>query len=293
MEWPMRRSKSAGIVSLLLVVFLLGSCKQTKNIPQEYVDPDPISDGRLFKNISDNELDFEFIHAKKMEITFKRGKESKSIKATMRVQRDSFIWVSMTGPMGIGEGRLLLTPDSIKFYNSYDKVYFVNDHSYLLEKLDMDISFHCLQKILTNQFFSFESCFYDDVKPKRFKRDISEGKYMLYTMEERAMDRKLKKLDKKKRKNKEFVLVMQKILIDPLLFRPAFVSIEDLDEGSGITVTYHKFSTYGEKLFPEVVSFNLFSPAEKIVLKLEFGKLEFDVPVRPSFKIPARYTKME
>ena len=51
--------------------------------------------------------------------------------------------------------------------------------------------------------------------------------YELSTVEERAISRKIKKFYKKKRKNKDFMLVLQRILIDPEYFRPVKVSVED------------------------------------------------------------------
>lgn len=298
MNWHKRLNmgyhwKNNIIYIALFFTLALASCRSTKNIPVKQRELENISEARLFKNIADNELVYNTIYSKKMEISLKSGKDSKTFKATMQVQRDSFIWVSMSGPMGIGEGRLLLTGDSIKFYNSYDKVYFTAGYDYLVDKYDINLSFDCLQKMISNHFFSFESCTMSEVRNKKYKRDVDEGNYLLYTLEEKAIGRKLKRLDKKKRKNKEFSLILQKFHIDPDYFRPVSISMEDLDEQMGIRVNYKKLAVFDERVYPGEIVFNVFTETDQIKLTLSFSRLEFDVPVKPSFKIPAKYKRME
>ena len=111
-------------------------------------------------------------------------------------------------------------------------------------------------------------------------------------MEEKALGRKLKKLYKKRRKNKEFSLVLQKIHIDPDCFRPNAVSIEDLEEGVGMSVKYKYIKDFGGKLFPGKITFNVFSDNDNWEVILNFDRLEFDMEVSPNFKIPSKYKRM-
>ena len=234
---------------LLLILLCFVSCRSVKEITENRRDLPNITEGKLFKNIISNELDYNTIYAKKVDLSLKDNKNSHSLKAILRIQRDSFIWVSVSAALGVDVARLL-------------------------------------------QFFDFESCTTEAVRGKRYKFDKSGNDYVLYSLEEKALGRKLKKLYKKRRKNKEFSLVLQKIHIDPDCFRPNAVSIEDLEEGVGMSVKYKNIKDFSGKLFPGKITFNVFSDNDNWEVILNFDRLEFDVEVSPNFKIPSKYKRI-
>ena len=286
--------KSKNIIVVTFFYLLLISCGSKNKLPVQPVELENITEGKLLNNVYSNVLEYNTIYSKKMEITLKANKDTKSFKAMMRIKRDSFIWVSMNAPLGIEVGRLLLTPDSIKFLNTYEKKYFIADYDHFNNEYDINLDYDYVQKMITNYFFSFESLMgIADGKNKKYKLDRTGKNYLLYTQEERAVGRKLKKLYKKKRKNKEFSLILQKIEINPDNFRPCSISLEDVDEQVGVSVSYHHFKDFDGKIFPEEMIFNFFSDTDKWKLDIIFNRLEFDVPVTPSFKIPAKYKRIE
>lgn len=276
----------------ILVLVLLVSCKSVEKVVEVNRELPNITETRLLRNIYFNELDYNTIYAKKIDLTLKEKKKSHSLKAMIRIQRDSFIWVSVTAPMGIEVARILLTPDSVKFTSPRDKKYFVSDYNYFIDRFDAGFTYDCFQRMLTNRFFDFESCTSEVDRGRRFKFDKSGNDYILYTLEEKTLGRKLKKLYKKKRKNKEFSVILQKIHIDPDCFRPLLVSIEDMDEKVGMSVKYGNIKDYEGKLFPGKIVFNIFTDEEEWEVQLDFDRLEFDVEVSPNFKISSKYKRM-
>ena len=190
----------------LLVLLCLVSCRSVKEVTESRRDLPNITEGKLFKNIISNELDYNTIYAKKVDLFLKDSKSSHSLKAILRIQRDSFIWISVSASLGVDVARLLLTPDSVKFVSPREKKYFVSDYSYFAERFDVGLTFDCFQRILTNQFFDFESCTTETARGKRYKFDRSGNDYVLYSLEEKALGRKLKKLYKKRRKNYEICM---------------------------------------------------------------------------------------
>lgn len=281
----------SSFVVLLLFVCLV-SCRSAKTVVKEKVELPNVTEGRLFKNVVDSALDFNTLYAKKIDLTLRDGKKENTLKAMLRIQRDSFIWVSVTAPLGIEVARVLFTPDSIKFISPREKEYFLSDYSYFSDKFDVDLTFDCFQKILSNHFFDFTSCTSLVDRNKRYKLDKSGDDYVLYSLEEKAIGRKLKRLYKKKRKNKEFTLVLQKVHINPDNFRPNLISIEDLEEKIGVSVNYERFNRFGERLFPSRLIFKLFSKTDDIEVTMDFSRLEFDVDVSPSFKISSKYKRI-
>lgn len=276
---------------LILICTLFVSCRTMKQVIVKKDFP-AITENRLMKNIESNELEYNTLFAKRVDISLIDGKGSNSFKASMKIQRDSFIQISLTAPLGIEVARILLTTDSIKFVDIYHKKYFLSDYNYFYEKYDAHLNYDFVQNILTNTFFNFE--IYDgDTKSKKYKLDRTQWGYELSTIEEKALSRKIRKLYKKRRKNKDFILILQKILIDPQLFRPLIMSVEDVEEDTGISIKYENLKEFSGKLFPEKMVFDLISGHQKTSLVLKFQKIEFNVPVDAKLRISSKYKRIE
>lgn len=278
-------------IFFLIICFSVVSCRTAKQVVVKKEVP-AIGENKLFKAIETNELEYNTLFAKRIDASLSNEKGSNSFKASMKIRRDSFIQVTVTAPLGIEVARVLLTVDSIKFVDVYHKKYFLADYYYFYEKYDARINFDCVQKILTNTFFNFELCG-GVSKNRKYKLDRTDSGYELSTVEEKALSRKIKKLYKKRRKNKDYILILQKILIDPQTFRPLSMSVEDVEEDMGVSVNYQRFKDFGGKMFPEKIIFDLFSDHSKTSLELRFLRIDFDVPVEPNLRISSKYKRIE
>ena len=109
------------LISCLSVV----SCRTTKHIAtkerviEKYVPS--ISENKLLKNIESNELKYNTLLAKRINASFSTEKGSEHLKVSLSIQRDSFMQIFVTGPLNIPLARVLLTNDSVKFINMYEK----------------------------------------------------------------------------------------------------------------------------------------------------------------------------
>ena len=72
---------------LLLILLCFVSCRSVKEITESRRDLPNITEGKLFKNIISNELDYNTIYAKKVDLSLKDNKNSHSLKAILRIQR--------------------------------------------------------------------------------------------------------------------------------------------------------------------------------------------------------------
>lgn len=277
---------------LIFAVCCLFSCRSVKKAVVRKEVP-AITEGKLLKNIDSQELEYRSLYCKRLDVSLNVNGKNNNVKAVLKIKRDSFIWISATASLGIEVGRILLTPDSVKFVDTYHKKYFVSDYSYFYDKYGIKTGYECFQKLLTNVFFNLESCNGNESKNKKFKFDKTAEYYVLSNIQERAINRKLRKYFRKRQKNKEVALVLQQIYIDPEFFRPVKLILQDLDEDTGISATYSNFKNYEGKIFPENLLFSLTFDDNKIKLGLRFTKLEFDGEVRPNFRIPLKYKKMD
>lgn len=273
---------------LFFVVFCVTSCKVTEKVSVRREVPN-ITEAKLLKNIHENELYFNSLYAKKLDVSIDRNGKRDNLKAALKIKRDSFIWMSLTAPLGIEIARVLLTPDSIKFIDSYNKKYFFTDYGFFHDKFDIKINFDCFQNLLSNIYFNLEDCGRNESDDTKFKFEKTGSDYVLSNVHRKALDRKIKKFFKKKRKNKDYTLILHKIHIAPALFRPSGISLEDLEGDVGISVKYDGFKSFGEKTYPEIIEFNVVLDDLKIKLGLKVQKLEFDVKVTPNFRLSSKY----
>lgn len=270
-----------------LIVFL-SSCRSVKEsvVEKEVMN---ISEGKLYKNLELNELDYSTLYAKKVDVSIDINGKRNNLKGILKIERDSFIWMSVTAPLGIEIARVLLTQDSVKFVDSYNKKYLLTDYSFFYNEFGIKLGFNCIQRILTNAYLNLDDCNQNNLKSGKFKFEKTDRDYVLSNVQKRTLNRKLKKFFKKKSKNKDFALVLQKLHIEPDYFRPYKLTVEDLDEDMKISADYSHFKAYENKIFPEKLVFELFFDENKIKLELGFTRLEFNIKVNSNLRIPSKY----
>lgn len=277
---------------LLLVSVLMFSCRTAKQVVTEKDIP-LMTEHKLLKQIESNRLNDSTLFAKRIEVSFTDGENSDNFKASLKISRDSFMQISLTAPLGIEIARILLTQDSIKFVDVYHKKYFLADYDYFNQRYDVSLTYDFLQNVFTNTFSDFTLLDENNLRAKRYKLDRTEMGYKLWTVDKKNAGKKLRKFYKQSGSERDKIILLQEILIDPAYFRPLSMSLKDLNEGVGISVRYENFVRFGEELFPEKMRFTLFSKKSSMDLNLKFQRMEFNVPVEPNFRILSKYKRME
>ena len=276
----------------MLVSVLMFSCRTAKQVVTEKDIP-LMTEHKLLKQIESNRLNDSTLFAKRIDVSFTDGENSDNFKASLKISRDSFMQISLTAPLGIEVARILLTQDSIKFVDVYHKKYFLADYDYFNQRYDVSLTYDFLQNIFTNTFSDFTLLDESNLRTKRYKLDRTEMGYKLWTVDKKNAGKKLKKFYKQSGSERDEIILLQEILIDPTYFRPLSMSLKDLNEGVGISVRYENFVKFGEELFPEKMRFTLFSKKSNMDLNLKFQRMEFNVPVEPNFRILSKYKRME
>ena len=275
----------------LLFSCFLFSCSPVKKVVI-HKETSNINEIKLFKSIENNELNYNTLYSKKVELSVDINGKGNNLKGMLRIRRDSFIWMSVTAPLGIEVARIYLTPDSVKFLDSYNKKYLLTDYGFFYDRFGISISYFCIQKILTNAYFNLEDCSSNESKNDKFKFERTDNDCVLSNIQKKAINRKIKKFFKKRRKNKDFALVLQKIHIDPEYFRSYKLTLEDLEEDMGITAIYSDFKDINGRIFPERIIFSSNFDENRIEVVLKLSRLEFDVNVAPTFRVPAKYKQL-
>ncbi len=127
----------------ILLVFMLTNC----NVIFKYKNKESQVGSKYIKELEDKVFNFESIVIKSRFDYLGGGQFFKGI-SDIRIQKDSFVWVSIRSTLGIEGFRLLIYPDTIWAIDRIGKKAYKSDFKFLNEKTNFDISFNILQSIL-------------------------------------------------------------------------------------------------------------------------------------------------
>lgn len=155
---------SAAVI-IILAIGLMTSCRSTRKIQTVLARKDstaiPVPQVSLpthqdtvafiretMSKLAANHIDFTTFSAK-INVDY-QGADGKKydVNATLRMYKDSAIWISITAIFGIEGLRAYITKDSVKLLNKQDKVYTARSVSYLQDMTALPLDLHSLQDIL-------------------------------------------------------------------------------------------------------------------------------------------------
>ena len=126
---------------LLIIVLLFTSCALKK----EYIigDSKGITAKKIVKAIEQNQNKFESLQAR-AKIDYSSNNKIKTNTVTIRILAGEKVWISAP----LGAIRLLITKDSIKYYNKLERNYIKTDFSYIEDLLGLNVTYDMLEKLL-------------------------------------------------------------------------------------------------------------------------------------------------
>lgn len=273
-------------VLVLIIALFQFSCKSFYELGVEKAKA--ISDNKLYSGLLDSSLNYQSIYVKRYAANFSVDGISKSFKGSIKIEKDSIIWIDITATVGIPVARLLITPDSVKMIDRLKKTYFIDDLDFFSEKLNVDLDFYSFQSILTNSIFKLDNEEKEKAFIRSFNGKIIENKYVFISEKGRKIDRKLKK-DKLKKLDR---FNYQRIDIDPLLMRITDILVKEFDASREISIKYRDFTVFENRKFPQRLNFEVKDPKHLLSCNIKFNKVTFDEDLRFSFKIPEKYDRI-
>jgi|TARA_B100000586_G_scaffold81455_1_gene57460 hypothetical protein len=129
---------------LFIIVLLVTSCALKK----EYVigDSKGITAKKIVKTIEQNQNKFTSLQAR-ARIDYSSNNKIKTNTVTIRILAGEKVWISAP----LGAIRLLITKDSIKYYNKLERNYIKTDFSYIEDLLGLNVTYDMLEKLLFGQ----------------------------------------------------------------------------------------------------------------------------------------------
>ncbi len=216
----------------------------------------------IVHNLKTKRIDFNTFSAKvKVEYQDKDGGDQAN--ANIQMQKDSAIWIQLTGPFGIEGYRLLITKDSVKLMNRLKKTVQFRSVTYLKELTEIPFDFYTLQDVLIGNpvFIDGDIASYKDADNGLQVLIIGKIFKHLLTIDKKSNDILHSKLDD----------------VDSVRNRTCDITFSQYEQnGSFDFSTYRKISV---------------AEQSKLDVTLDFKKYNFNQPVSFPFNIPKNFKR--
>jgi hypothetical protein len=255
----------------------------------------PINTNRLIRNIGENSFNYHSFDIKRISCQYETPHEKTSFRASLESVKDQYVLLSLT-KINMPVARVLLTPDSVKVINYFEKTYMTKDYSYLNKFFNADVDFDVIQSILTNDIFSYR----DDPRDHDFREFVTyadSGLYVLQSLKNRKLQkierkRKEEKIDRYLRKLDEESLIIQSLYVDPVHYKIRRIVLDDRDEQKNLTINFSEFQPVDGKLYPGDIQIRFTGPGDFLTVKIKLAKFSTQTDQEFSFKIPERYKRV-
>jgi len=274
--------------SCLVILLSFSNCKTKKKLKKDNQATsavDTISERckldfknakALTKYIKENELTYTWMYAKANVESVIDGKEE-SFDIKVRIRKDSAMLVSIQYLLGIEVAKILITRDSVKMVVYPKKQYFKGDFNYINELLHADLDFDLLQAVL----FGNSAEFHDDDSKLKPVTDRQNCRYLLST----ERKRKLRKITHGQEPKKS----LQVMTLDPQSFKIEKNEFIDVETNRIFIANYEKYPAASDSIYaPRHVNIDIVAE-KKVNLKIDYVRMEKNVPQKLSINIPAKY----
>jgi hypothetical protein len=264
-------------LSLILItgILLISSCRSTRKIQtaiekKDTLEAKPVVDAHAdsvkviketYSKLVENRIEFETFSAK-INTDYQGGDGKKyDVNVFIRMRKDSIIWLSVNGALGIEGMRAIIDKDSVRIMNKLDKEYQVRSLAYLQEVAALPLDLHSMQQlIIGNPVFLDTNIISYSTSGEQISL-LSEGTWFRHLIS--------------MHNNDHLVLHSKLDDIDVLQNRTCFLTYDEYENNSGVKFSTHRTISITEKT--------------KLDVKLNFKQYAFNETLSFPFSVPKNY----
>jgi hypothetical protein len=257
------RKKTGGVTS---ETFRPGDCRNTQ---------------ALLDSMKSHQFRFESLSSK-LDCEAKGDSMKGSFDVTLRIKRDTAIWMNVTALGGIIKvARILITQDSVFIVNYHDENYFKGDFSYINKMLQSDFDFDMVQSILLGNSVTF---YEENEKLHSYTED---GKCVLSTIRKRKLKRVVNR-------NRELTKTdsAQTIWVDPANQKIAHILFNDFNTKRSFDARYSEFDKASNGTIVATKVKFLIKAEKNLMLQMNYKKININKQLEFPFTIPEGYNRI-
>lgn len=247
---------------VLLFFLVLSSCKSTK-VDEGTVGYLPAR--TVVKKNKQAAFSNERVKAS-LSIKYRGEQEMLNISASMRMVKDSIIWLSFS-KLGFPIAKLRITETEVEFYEKVSKTSFKGDFKLISDWLGTDFDFVKVQNL-----FLGESLL--NLEKQKYVATVVQNNYELQP----------------KKRNPMYDILFW---IDPNNFKITKEELQDSKRDQNLSILYKDFAKINESLFPKGFMITAVGQNKKTTIDVNYKNVQFDVPLKFPFQMPVGYRNIE
>lgn len=216
----------------------------------------------------------------RFEAQFKTNKTI-TIKGSLRIQRDSVIWLSITPALNLEGFRVKLTPDSVYFVNRLNKSYYVGGYDIVRTLTGVTMNYQTVQALLLNELIMYPFTQKTDTLALFRDMNVNNKKTEIELTHKQLL-----------RKN-DTLSVQHQFTFDLLYYRLTKTAINDNSLGTKLDLKYEKYKTLDSlRYFPTLQNFEVKDKKNKVKIKLQYEHVQFNEEQTYPFTINEKYKRL-
>jgi hypothetical protein len=291
----------------LLTSFVVLSCSKRKELVEKKEPLRNRSAGFLLRKYDDNQFKFDWL-GMKIDAEYSVMGESQGFKATIRMKRDSIIWISISPALGIEMIRMVVTEDSLKYLSKIpeNKFYYLGQFEDINNLVGIGIDFDMLQDLLIGNALGL------DKDEGKFRSETDNDNYLLISKYKRKVRRVVGVDDRKleddtivvnpndpryqrslRRVDEENDLIVSRYWLEPERFKLTKSVFNDLVRQRTMELRYSEFHQDSEQYYPAKCDLTLKNPTGDQEMNFEITKLSSGKSYDFPFDIPEDYIRKD
>ncbi|HET8855491.1 MAG TPA: DUF4292 domain-containing protein [Salinimicrobium sp.] len=247
-------------IILLFVGSVLLSCGSSRN---KVLPAEDAAVNNVISRHYQNQTEFETLQGR-LRVHYQDESTDQTVTVSFRMKKDDTIWMSGK-VLGFPLAKVLITPESVQYYEKISKTYFDGDFRLLSDLLGTPLDFEKVQNLLLGQAIY-------DLKKERYELTESSRGYQLEPVQENFITRMF--------------------LVNPANYKMMAQQVSRPEKNQGVIVTYPSYQEVDGRIIPEEIKIVANDGASGTLLEMEFSSLDFNVPLSFPFSIPSGYQEI-
>jgi hypothetical protein len=288
----MNRIERLRIFTLFLLTIAVGfsSCRTARDIPAERLKP--VSAERLLKQVEQNAFDYNDLTIRRINVQFSNNGTRTSFRANLRASKDEMIMASFS-KLNFPVGRILLTPDSVKYVNFFDRNYLLDDYNWLSNVLNINLDFNMVQAIISNPLKN--GAVSSSGVLHNFEVSVENGRYVLHSENHSDSfhpERKKIAIRNNRHRSSNNDLVLRKMVIHPRSYVLEKIVMDDRVNDKKLEVDFSDFVKVANKDYPGEIDVRMFSEGELTELNVKLRGFSTEKIDSVELNIPESYQRI-
>lgn len=265
------RNDQLGIIMLLLLVLGIG-CRPVRQLIPVIVDREV---EQVLTSMHTAQPTFDFFAARFSGTATLNGMDT-DIAGTIRIRKDSAIYISIAPILGIEVARILVTPTQVRLLNRLENTYFDGDMQMLNSMLRADLDYHMLQSLLlASDFPHFSADNFRLSTEQEALRLSSPARRRIRTTHTRAEP------------------LAHTLWLNPQSYRIMRSELSENSSNRTVSAIYPTYTTAQGQSLPSELLIAFAEEQSQALLTLRYSRITLDQPQQITFSIPSKYTPMD